>query len=32
LAGQVERVGVGAIGRKHFRAYRNDFGVHGLKV
>ncbi len=28
LLGEVERIGVHAVGREHFGAHRNDFGVH----
>ena len=30
LLGEVERVGVHAVGREHLGAYRDDFGIHAL--
>jgi hypothetical protein len=32
LLGQVERVGVDAMGSEHLGTHRDDFGVHRLEV
>jgi len=30
LAGEIERVGIDALGRQHFGTDRNDFGIHQM--
>ena len=32
LLGEVERVGVHAVGREHLGTHRNDFSIHSLEV
>jgi hypothetical protein len=32
LLGQVERVGIDAVGSEHFGSHRDSFGIHALRV